>query len=148
MTLDQIRQRFSEQSVLPPDDVGEQRIRLSRFLAGQDSENRTDFTNVRDIELKFLDSVLFSVAVTYDASVRFEGQQDFLTRVAGGLNLPNRWELMVGTGQGVLCRGFNVVAIYNQGLLPRVTLLKTSVAETIFDRRREQEERRRQTFQP
>jgi hypothetical protein len=149
MTMDEIRQRFPDLRVAASNDVGEQRATLYSFHAEQQSSaHRTDFTNVTSINLRFLDSVLISIEVAYSAAVRFADEQDFLTRVAEGLNLPNRWELMARQGQGVICRGFNVVATYNGGLLPQVRLFNTSSPETIFNRRREQEERRRQTFRP
>ena len=148
MTVAQISQRYPRLFIFPANDIGEQRAIFDPSIATIGSEDSTDFTNVRTIELAFLDSQLTSVKVTYDGSVRFQNQRDFLSRVATGLNLPNNWELMARQGQGILCRGFNVVADYNEGIIPQVTLFNTSTPETIHRRRLELEERRRQTFRP
>lgn len=126
-------------------------------------KNAAILPNVKSITVQFVDGRLGSVRVTYDDSVRWDHIDDFVYRLSMTLGLPARWK---GEGPsysgGVLvavreitCDGFLVRARIIQDLYSRtrsyetdLLIQNTSVPELIEERRKELEERTRETFRP
>jgi hypothetical protein len=97
---------------------------------------------VRSIRLEFLDGRLTFIKVSYDSSVSWNSEQEFLSRIAEAFGLPKSWN-------GLLqCDGLNFEAEYNYGISPEVRLYNPTAAQTVKKRRAEIEEKKRRDFKP
>lgn len=100
------------------------------------------------IRLEFLDGALESIAVTYDGSVKWSSEQEFLTAVAARLGLPNIWDRRNSIEARIVRQGFTLEATYTYGIQPRLHLYDPKAQETIAKRKAEQEEMKRRAFKP
>ncbi|MDT5061473.1 MAG: hypothetical protein QOH63_1932 [Acidobacteriota bacterium] len=114
-----------------PDSVGQQ----TAFVVGAEE-------GVRSLDLEFLDGSLTSIKVTYDHSVSWNNEQEFLSRLADAFGLPTPWN-------GYLkCEGLNLVADYSYGIAPKIRLYDPNSSQIIKKRRADTEEKKRREFKP
>jgi hypothetical protein len=96
----------------------------------------------RSIRLGFLDSRLTSIKVSYDGSVPWNSEQEFLARIADAFGLPKTWD-------GLLkCEGLSFEADYNYGVSPEVHLYSPDAEQIVRKRRADIEEKKRREFKP
>jgi hypothetical protein len=113
------------------DDAGEQTAFVSRPDEG-----------VRSLEVEFLDGQLKSIEVSYNSSVSWNSEQEFLSRIADAFGIAKPWN-------GLLrCEGLNLEAEYNYGISPKVHLYNPAADQIIKKRRADIEEKKRREFKP
>lgn len=115
----------------------------SRSEVGEQTafDTRTD-EGVRALRLEFLDGRLKSIKATYDGSVAWNSEQQFLSRLAEAFGLPKSWN-------GFLqCQGLSLTADYTYGIAPEIRLYDPTASQIIKKRRADIEEKRRRDFKP
>jgi hypothetical protein len=120
------------------DELGIQQFYVERYTAG-----------VSSMEVEFLDGNLESINVSYDSSVRWSNEKEFLSTVAERLGLSNAWSgERSGSIHTIAGEGFRLDAEYNLGITPTLHLYDPTAQGVIRTRRTNQEEQKRQSFKP
>jgi hypothetical protein len=135
MTIEEIKAVKSSLRASGASNVGEQ----YGYVIGPEK-------GVDRIRLEFLDGHLTSIEVAYDNSVKWQDEQQFLSRIAESFGLPKP---LPGFRGGLLeCKGLNLDAEYHYGIDPQVHLYDPSAKSTVERRRAEIEEKKRREFKP
>ncbi|MBC7929485.1 MAG: hypothetical protein H7Z38_02860 [Rubrivivax sp.] len=98
---------------------------------------------INSIFLQLVDQRLTQISVSYGNSIRWESNEQFISRVTEALKLPAVWKDVNQNLPYIECDGFVVKAQVNS-----ISIIARKPYEVVEKRQREQQEKERQSFQP
>lgn len=144
MTTEQVRSVFPGMQSEAKGDLGQINTSVSRDYSGT---NGPIFKDIYGIDFTFFDNKLVDFTIQYDYSVHWDTLESFIAKVSESLRLPNLWENEGGFSKKLKCDGF-IIRANNINRAGAIRFNDTSWLLVAQKRIHDEEEKRRQTFQP